>query len=317
MYQKFFGLRAMPFGTSPDPRFLCMLPQTREALACLQYGIANRNGFVVLTGEVGTGKTTILKTVLNTFARDKVASAFLFNARLEFLDFLDLVFADFGIEPEKHTKSGMLLQLSRWLVERYRNGALSVLVVDEAQNLSCTLLEEIRLLTNLETSSGKLLQIVLSGQPELEDTLRQPSLRQLRQRVSLWCRTKPLTKEQTHTYIAQRLWIAGSRDPLFTPEAADLVHFYSKGIPRIVNRICEHALIEAYVDQIKTIPASIVESVGRELSPDGFDQSTGTGSDSVSAQSEAPETFSREAVSTAPMPSPMPSSTSSISETEP
>lgn len=309
MYQNFFGLRALPFGTSPDPRFLCMLPQTREALACLQYGIANRNGFVVVTGEVGTGKTTILKTVLSTFARDRVASAFIFNPQLEYLDFLELMFADFGIEPETRTKSGMLLQLTRWLVERYRKGILCVLAVDEAQNLSWALLEEIRLLTNLETSSGKLLQIVLSGQPELEETLRQPNLRQLRQRVSIWCRTTPLTKDQTQTYISERLWIAGARESLFTPEAAELVHAYSNGIPRIINRICEHALIEAYVEQIKPIPASIVESVGVELSLDNSGVLSSVSAPETSAEQNLSKAVSGEVFSTSHSPA-------SISETK-
>lgn len=265
MYKSFFGLRVLPFGASPDPRFLCMMPQIREALACLQYGIAARKGFVVMTGEVGTGKTTLLKTVLSTFSKDRVSSAFVFNPRLDVLDFLEFVLTDFGIPPATRTKSGMLLQLNRWLIERFRNHGLCVIVVDEAQNLSSDLLEEIRLLTNLETSSEKLLQIVLSGQPELEDKLRDPAVRQLRQRISVWCRTQPLTADQTDAYIAERLRIAGAKEPVFSPEAARLVHRNSGGIPRLINLLCEHALISAYVEQIKPIPARIVESVSIEL----------------------------------------------------
>ena len=175
MYRSFFGLRALPFGASPDPRFLFLRPQIRETLACLQYGIAARKGFVVMTGEVGTGKTTLLKTVLGTFAKDRMSTAFVFNPRLDVLDFLEFVLTDFGIPPTTRTKSGMLLQLNRWLIERFRDHGLCVIVVDEAQNLSWELLEEIRLLTNLETSSEKLVQIVLSGQPELEEKLRTPA----------------------------------------------------------------------------------------------------------------------------------------------
>jgi type II secretory pathway predicted ATPase ExeA len=268
MYKSFFGLRILPFGASPDPRFLCMLPQIREALACLQYGIATRKGFVVMTGEVGTGKTTLLKTVLSTFSKDRVSSAFVFNPRLDVLDFLEFVLTDFGIPPKTRTKSGMLLQLNRWLIERFRNRGLCVIVVDEAQNLSWELLEEIRLLTNLETSSEKLLQIVLSGQPELEQKLRDPSVRQLRQRISIWCRTKALTAEQTRTYIAERLRIAGAQEPVLSAEAVELVHQYSNGIPRIINLICEHAMISAYVEQVKPIPPRIVESVSMELDLD-------------------------------------------------
>jgi type II secretory pathway predicted ATPase ExeA len=265
MYRSFFGIRDLPFGSSPDPRFLYMMPQIREALACLQYGIASRKGFVVMTGEVGTGKTTLLKTVLTSFSKDRVSSAFVFNPRLDVLDFLEFVLTDFGIPPKTRTKSGMLLHLNRWLIDRFRERGLCVIVVDEAQNLSWELLEEIRLLTNLETSSEKLLQIVLSGQPELEEKLRHPSVRRLRQRVSLWCKTKPLTSEQTLAYIRERLKIAGATEPVFSPEAALLIHHHSKGIPRIINLICDHALISAYVEQIKPIPARIVESVSVEL----------------------------------------------------
>ena len=265
MYRSFFGIRALPFGSSPDPRFLYVMPQIRETLACLQYGIAARKGFVVMTGEVGTGKTTLLKTVLSTFSKGRVSTAFVFNPRLDVLDFLEFVLTDFGIEPTNRTKSGMLIQLNRWLVERYRDHGVCVIVVDEAQNLSWELLEEIRLLTNLETSSEKLVQIVLSGQPELEEKLRNPVVRQLRQRVSLWCKTRALTAEETQAYVAERLHIAGASEPVLLPEAIELVHQYSRGIPRLINLICEHALISAYVEQVKPVPARIVEEVSSEL----------------------------------------------------
>ena len=189
----------------------------------------------------------------------------MFNPRLDVLDFLDFVLADFGIPCATRTKSGMLLQLNRWLIERFRNGELCAIVVDDAQNLSWELLEEIRLLTNLETPSEKLVQIVLSGQPELEEKLRNPRVRQLRQRISLWCRTRPLTSEETTAYIAKRLHIAGASQPVLSPDAMQLVYHYSKGIPRLINLICEHAMISAYVEQIKPIPARIVESVSVEL----------------------------------------------------
>ena len=270
MYKSFFGLRAIPFGASPDPRFLYMMPQIREALACLQYGIAARKGFVVLTGEVGTGKTTLLRAVLSSFAKDRVSTAFVFNPRLDVLDFLEFVLTDFGIPPLARTKSGMLLQLNRWLIERYSERGLCAIVVDEAQNLSLELLEEIRLLTNLETSSDKLVQIVLSGQPELEATLRDPSVRQLRQRVALWCRTNPLTAEETQAYIAERLRIAGVGYPLFAPESVGLIYRYSKGVPRLINLICEHALISAYAEQSKSIPSRIVRLVISDLDLEGL-----------------------------------------------
>jgi len=268
MYRSFFGLSALPFGSSPDPRFLYVIPQIREALACLQYGIAARKGFVVMTGEVGTGKTTLLKTVLSTLSKDRLSSAFVFNPRLDVLDFFEFVLSDFGIPPNARTKSGMLLQLNRWLIERFADRGLCAIVVDDAQNLSWELLEEIRLLTNLETSSEKLVQIVLSGQPELEQKLRDPRVRQLRQRVSLWCRTQPLTCDQTQAYVAERLRIAGATQPVLTPDAVQLVHRYSRGIPRVINLICENAMISAYVEQIKPLSARIVEAVCMELDLD-------------------------------------------------
>jgi general secretion pathway protein A len=265
MYKSFYKLQSSPFGTSPDPRFLYMMPHTREALACLEYGISARKGFTVLTGEVGTGKTTLLRRALSSFTNRRVSTAFVFNPRLDTLDFLEFVLADFGIPVAARTKSGMLLQLNRWLIERFRMEETCVVVVDEAQNLSWELLEEIRLLTNLETSSEKLLQIVLSGQPELEEKLRHPSVRQLRQRVSLWCRTQSLTEAQTQAYVAERLRIAGASSPLFTAEALSLIHRYSRGIPRVINLLCEHSLIVGYVEQVRQITPAIVEGVAIEL----------------------------------------------------
>ena len=265
MYNSFYKLESSPFGTSPDPRFLYMMPHTREALACLEYGISARKGFTVLTGEVGTGKTTLLRRALGSFQMRRVSTAFVFNPLLEPLDFLEFVLTDFGLTPTARTKSGMLLQLNRWLIERFRMQDTCVVVVDEAQNLSWELLEEIRLLTNLETSSEKLLQIVLSGQPELEEKLRHPSVRQLRQRVALWCRTQPLSEVQTRAYVAERLRIAGASWPLFTPEALEAVHRYSRGIPRVINLLCEHALIVGYVEQLQQIPPKVVEGVAAEL----------------------------------------------------
>src|SRR6195952_4367799 len=231
MYKSYFNLKSDPFGSSPDPRFMYMMPHTREALAGLEYGISARKGFIVLTGEVGTGKTTLLRRAIASLDQSRVFSSFIFNPRLDVLDFLEFILSDFGITPQNRTKSGMLIQLNRWLIERYRREETCVIVVDEAQNLEWELLEEIRLLTNLETTSEKLVQIVLSGQPELEEKLRHPSVRQLRQRIALWCRTQALTPEQTSAYITQRLLIAGTDEPIFPPESIALIHRISRGIP--------------------------------------------------------------------------------------
>ncbi len=265
MYKSFFHLESDPFTINPDPRFLCMMPHTQEALACLHHGIAARKGFMVLTGEVGTGKTTLLRHTLNALHRTKIHSTFLFNPRLDILEFLEFVLNDFGLTPTHLTKSSMLIQLNRWLIDRYRDGEVCVIVVDEAQHLSWDLLEEIRLLTNLETSSQKLAQIVLSGQPELEEKLRQPNARQLRQRIALWARTQPLTLDQTSEYISGRLRIAGTTDSIFLPEAVALIHKASAGIPRVINLICENSLVFAYVDQLHKIPASLAYAAIQDL----------------------------------------------------
>jgi general secretion pathway protein A len=268
MYKNFFKLKNNPFGTSPDPRFLYMMPHTREALAGLEYGISARKGFIVLSGEVGTGKTTLLRRALASFDQSRVFSSFVFNPRLDIVDFLEFVLSDFGVTPTSRTKSGMLIQLNRWLIERFRHQETCVIIVDEAQNVSQELFEEIRLLTNLEVSSEKLVQIILSGQPEMEQMLLQPNLRQLRQRISLWCRTQANTAEQTADYIKQRLLIAGTTEPIFPLEATAAIHFASRGIPRVINLICEHALISAYVEQIQSIPSSIIHAVAQDLGLD-------------------------------------------------
>src|ERR1700744_5566575 len=265
MYNSFFKLQSSPFGTSPDPRFLYMMPHTREALACLEYGISARKGFTVLTGEVGTGKTTLLRRALSSFSNRRVSTAFVFNPRLDVLDFLEFVLTDFGLVPQTRTKSGMLIQLNRWLIERFRREETCVIVVDEAQNLAWELLEEIRLLTNLETSSEKLVQIVLSGQPELEEKLRAPDVRQLRQRIALWARTHAITAEQTANYIVQRLAIAGSNEQIFPEDSIAAIHRASRGIPRIINLICEHALILAYVEQLHQVPEALIQAVAGDL----------------------------------------------------
>ena len=268
MYKSFFHLDSTPFADSPDPRFLVRLAHTREALATLQHGIGAHKGFIVLTGEVGTGKTTLLRSALASFEPGRVFSSFVFNPRLEVLDFLEFILADFGIVPQSRTKSGMLIQLNRWLIERFRRAETCVIVIDEAQNLTWEQLEEVRLLTNLETSTQKLVQIVLSGQPELEEKLSAPDLRQLRQRIALWARTHAISADETSEYITQRLLVAGSSDPIFLPDAVAAIHRASCGIPRIINLICEQALILAYVEQLHQVPAPLIHAVVRDLDLD-------------------------------------------------
>src|SRR5579862_6184872 len=269
MYQRFFGLRESPFNVNPDPRYLFLTNQIQEALAGLTYGIQNRKGFILLTGEVGTGKTTLLNRLIDWLHGQRVATAYIFNSRLDVNHLFDFMMADFEIPYESREKSQVLLRLNQWLLERYRAGETAVLIVDEAQNLSPEVLEEIRLLTNLETSTEKLLQIVLSGQPELEEKLKIPELRQLRQRIMLRCKTAPLSADQTRDYITERLRIAGAGpDAIFSPAAVEAIHNFSEGIPRVVNLLCEHSLINAYVEQQRPISAKIVEDVAHEFQLD-------------------------------------------------
>ena len=266
MYKEFFGLRANPFNVNPDPRYLFLTRHTEEALACLTYGIQSRKGFVLLTGEVGTGKTTLINKLLEWLRLQQVATAFIFNSRMNVPQFLDYMMADFGIPCDSKSKSQILQRLYNWLLDRYRAGETAVLIVDEAQNLTDEVLEEIRMLTNLETFTEKLLQIVLVGQPELETKLKQPQLRQLRQRLTLRAKTHPLTLEETKAYVQQRLRIAGSDGrQIFDGDALNAVHKYSNGIPRVVNLLCEHCLVSAFVDQKLTIPEGVVDAVARDF----------------------------------------------------
>jgi general secretion pathway protein A len=266
MYKAFYGLRANPFNVNPDPRYLFLTRHTEEALACLTYGIQSRKGFVLLTGEVGTGKTTLINKLLEWLRLQQVATAFVFNSRLNTQQFLDYMMADFGIPCDSKSKSQILLRLYNWLLDRYRAGETAVLVVDEAQNLSAEVLEEIRMLTNFETFTEKLLQIVLVGQPELERKLKQPQLRQLRQRLTLRAKTHALSLEETKAYVQQRLRIAGSNGQhIFDPEAVIAIHRYANGIPRIINLLCEHCLVSGFVDQQKVIVPDVVDRVAKDF----------------------------------------------------
>jgi len=269
MYQSYFGLQENPFNVTTDPRYLYVTQRTQEALNCLTYGIEARKGFILLTGEVGTGKTTLLNKLLDTLHQQRVATAFVFNPRMPASQLFDYMMADFGIECKSKKRSHILLKLHQWLLDRYQAGEQTVLVVDEAQILSRQALEEVRLLTNLETSTEKLLQIVLAGQPEIEQKLNQRELRQLRQRIALRARTVPLTPEETSGYILERLRIAGANgEEIFSRLAIDAVHRHARGIQRVTNLLCEQALLRAWARQLRPIPAEIVDDVARDFSLD-------------------------------------------------
>jgi len=269
MYKSFYGLKENPFNVNPDPRFLFLTKEIEEALTGLMYGIQTRKGFITLTGEVGTGKTTLINRLLDWLHHRRARTAFLFNSRMNSIQLFDFILAEFDIPCESKSKSQQLLKLNHWLLERYRDGETVVLIIDEAQNLTYPVLEEIRLLTNLETSTEKLLQIVLSGQPELEEKLKLPQLRQLRQRIMLRCRTTPLSEEQTRDYIAERLRIAGaSGEPIFSTKTVETIHVYSLGIPRVINLLCEHSLVNGFVEQQRPIQPKIIEEVAHEFQLD-------------------------------------------------
>jgi general secretion pathway protein A len=269
MYKSFFGLKESPFRVNPDPRYLYLTKEIEEALAGLMYGIKTRKGFVTLIGEVGTGKTTLVNRLLDWLKAQQIRTAFIFNSRVNTTQLFEFVLAEFDIACESRSKSQQLMRLNHWLLERHEAGETVVLIIDEAQNLTYPVMEEIRLLTNLETSTDKLLQIVLSGQQELDEKLKLPQLRQLRQRISVRCKTSPLTKEQTHEYVAERLRIAGAKgQPIFSAKAIDVIHQYSHGIPRVINLLCDHSLTGAYVEEQRPIEPPLVEEVVREFQLD-------------------------------------------------
>src|SRR3989449_5757119 len=227
MCKGFYGLKENPFNVSPDPRYLFLTEQIEETLSSLMYGVQTRKGIITLTGEVGTGKTTLVNRLLDRLRESAAKTVFLFNSRMNSAQLFDFVLAEFDIHCESNSKSQELMKLNQWLMERFRAGETAVLILDEAQNLTFPVLEEIRLLTNLETSTEKLLQIVLSGQPELEEKLNLPQLRQLRQRIMIRCKTTHLTKEETHDYILERLKIAGAtpiQPPIFSPASMGTVY---------------------------------------------------------------------------------------------
>jgi len=259
MYLAFYGLKQKPFNATPDPKFLYLTPGHREALAQLVYGVQENKGFIVLTGEVGTGKTTLLQTLLQRLDGN-TAVAFVFNSTLPFDGLLEYMLEDFGIAKAGETRAQRLFALNNFLIERRRTGQKTVLIIDEAQNLDAPTLEQVRLLSNFETPTEKLLQILLVGQPELRAKLQLPELRQLKQRIGLQCRIQPLTQEETREYVRARLRIAGARDlRLFSEGAISRMAEYAGGIPRLVNIVCDHSLLIGYADQRRQIERDIVE----------------------------------------------------------
>ncbi len=269
MYKAFFKLTRNPFELTPDPSFLFSTRRHNEALAALYYGIRRHKGFVVVTGEVGTGKTLLLRCLLQLLQQSKdVAYAYLFNSRLSPTEFLQYIVADFGLSASGKNKGELLLDLGHFLVTRGLRKQTTVLILDEAHHLSADILEEVRLLTNLETADDKLLQIVLVGQPEFDETLDSVGLRQLKQRIALRARLGALDWDETKGYIERRLQIAGTStdaEALFSEQTMMAVYRHSRGFPRLINTICENALISAYARQMETVTPDIIEDVAKEF----------------------------------------------------
>jgi len=266
MYAQFYGLKENPFNVTPNPEYIYLGENHREALSQLLYGVREKKGFVVITGEVGTGKTTLIHYLLDKFeGNNHTKSAFLFNPKLAVEDFIQYILRDLGEEIEGKTKGDHLHQLHRYLLEAYRNEERIVLIVDEAQGLNPELLEEIRLLSNLETSKSKLIQIVLIGQPELDRTLSRPEFRQLRQRINLRYHLSPLSEKETKEYIEKRLRIAGAKESIFTEKAIKTIYVKSGGTPRLINILCDNALLNGYALDQKKVDEKSVKEVARDL----------------------------------------------------
>ncbi|HEX9424717.1 MAG TPA: AAA family ATPase [Pyrinomonadaceae bacterium] len=261
MYAEFYGLKELPFALTPDPRFIYFTPSHTEVMANLHYGIESGKGLVVVTGEVGTGKTTILRWMMQRLDRT-VLVAYIFNPRLSVPEFYQHVAALLDVQKWE-TKSELLMELGRSLESRHARGLRTVLIIDEAQGLSAHLLEEIRLLSNFESDTAKQLQIVLTGQPELREVLNDPDLRQLKQRIALRCVIKPLPNvEETDRYITSRLLVAGAEHTaIFSPDAIDYIFRCSDGIPRSINNLCDNALLTGYAAGEPVIGSSIIEDV--------------------------------------------------------
>ena len=265
MYREYYGLLRSPFEMTPDPAFLYFGEAHREGLATLVYGVRARKGFVLLTGEVGTGKTTLLHALLSKLDATTTA-AFLFNPRLEPLDFFRILFDEYGIEERCSTKAEYLLALNRFLIGRLEKGLPTLLIVDEAQNLSPEMLEEIRLLSNLETPTSKLIQIMLVGQPELKEMLARPDLRQLRQRIVLRHHLRPFDEKETAAYVEERLRLAGYTGAgVFDRQALREIHEVTGGIPRLLNIVCDGALLLGYSRDLPVVGRAQVREVAQDL----------------------------------------------------
>lgn len=265
MYTAFFNLTCNPFQLTPDPEFLFLSREHKKALTYLRYGISSNTGFILVTGEIGTGKTTLIRQLLKELKKD-IKVARVNNTLVNSEQLISMINDDFGIETKGKDKTEMLRDLSDFIIRQYAQGFRTALIIDEAQNLSSKLLEEIRLLSNLETDKAKLLQIILAGQPELKQNLAVPELRQLRQRINISCHINPLGRDETEEYIRHRLEIAGNRAAVtFLDGALDDIYSLTRGIPRLINIFCDFLLLAAFTEETKEISASLIKEVAEDL----------------------------------------------------
>ncbi len=266
MYNAFFGFTESPFNLSPDPAFLYRSEQHEEALANLIYGVQSRKGFIVLTGEVGTGKTTMLECLRDFLESQYIEFAFVFNSRISSEQFFEMIAYDLDLRCERTSKTQVLFALNELLLQQSQQGRTTVLIVDEAHNLEWEVLEEIRLLGNMENRRGKLLQIILAGQPELDRKLDAPNLRQLKQRIVLRCGLQPFTLAETTEYINTRIQKAGGPDEeIFSPEIIAEIHSRSQGIPRLINAICDNLLLTCFAMETKLATIEMLDEVSKDM----------------------------------------------------
>jgi general secretion pathway protein A len=261
MYENYFNFKLKPFELVPNPDFFYLSASHRKAMTYLTFGMQERTGFMLLTGEVGAGKTTLVRYFIRGLGRTVTLSN-VFNTKVNAEQLIAMINADFGIENASRDKVELTKHLNKFLIAEYEKGQQPLLIIDEAQNCSAELLEEVRLLSNLETDNAKLLQILLVGQPELAKMLSMDELRQLRQRISIVCHLNALGRPEIGDYIAHRLGVAGNREALtFMPEALDAIYAYSGGIPRLVNIVCSFILLTAFTERVKTVNKSMVEDI--------------------------------------------------------
>jgi general secretion pathway protein A len=266
MYEDFYGFKELPFNVTPDPRFLYRSASHRDALAYITYGVFQRKGFIAVTGEVGVGKTTVVAAFVDLF-QPSLEVAFVFSTKFAFDQFLYLICKDFALDVDGENKAQMLLTLNDFLIKQNERSRNSLLIIDEAQNLSPDVLEELRMLSNLETRDRKLLQIMLVGQPELESILNMNEMRQLRQRIPGICRISTLNREDIENYIRYRLDVARGHNggAHFTADSFDEIYHYSGGIPRLINVLCDRVLLIGYVSNTRVIDGRIVREGMRDL----------------------------------------------------